>query len=112
MGVNASHCVRYPSYINPLGGTDIVTFSIDKAKNSTCGKRCGYILPRVGIHNPVDEVFVAASKIFPLDYALTLILVLDLFVSTVVGISFLGIRFLWYEIFMLPSEGYTDNALH
>lgn len=52
-------------------------------------------MPHTEIFNPVNAIFVAASRFFPLDYALTLILVLDLFVSTIVGISFVGIRFLW-----------------
>ncbi|KAF8425720.1 LMBR1 domain-containing 1, partial [Tirmania nivea] len=73
--------------------------AIDKIMNSPCGKRCGYILPHTEIFNPVNAIFVSASKFFPLDYALTLILVLDLFVSTVVGISFLGIGFLWVTFF-------------
>ncbi|RPB18980.1 hypothetical protein L211DRAFT_671042 [Terfezia boudieri ATCC MYA-4762] len=73
--------------------------AIDKVTNSPCGKRCGYILPHTEIFNPVNAIFVSASKFFPLDYALTLILVLDLFVSTIVGISFVGIRFLWVTFF-------------
>lgn len=72
---------------------------IDKAKNSYCGGRCGYILPHIVIFNPVNWVFVASSRFFPLDYVLTILLVLDLFASTVVGVTFVGIRFLWITFF-------------
>jgi LMBR1 domain-containing protein 1 len=72
---------------------------IDKLKNSPCGARCGYILPHIEIFNPINSIFVLASRYFPLDYVLTILLVLDLFVSTVFGISFVGIRFLWVTFF-------------
>ena len=89
-------CASHIPSIFVTRDTDSMTFyRIDKIKNSPCGKLCGYILPHTEIFNPVNAILVSASRFFPLDYALTLILVLDLFVSTIVGISFIGIRFLW-----------------
>lgn len=84
---------------------------IDKAKNSVCGKHCGYILPRNNIFNPLNWVFVQSSKVFPVDYILALLLVFDFFVSSVVGIAFIGIRFLWVTLFRLRSGGTKPQGL-
>ncbi|KAG0635001.1 hypothetical protein HOY80DRAFT_983828 [Tuber brumale] len=80
--------------------------SIDKSKNSVCGKSCGYILAKMNIPNPINWLFVATSRVFPIDYILTLILVLDLFIASVVGTAFVGIRFLWVSIFQI-RPGHT-----
>ncbi|KAF8477481.1 LMBR1-like membrane protein-domain-containing protein [Kalaharituber pfeilii] len=73
--------------------------AIDKIKNSHCGRRCGFILPHAEIFNPANAILVAASRLFPLDYVLIIFLVLDLFISTIVGLAFVGIRFLWITFF-------------
>lgn len=80
--------------------------SIDKSKNSICKSHCGYILARISLFNPINWLFVAASKFFPADYALALLLVLLLFVASVVGTAFVGIRFLWVSLFKIQS-GHT-----
>jgi len=80
--------------------------SIDKSKNSVCGKSCGYILTKINILNPINWLFVATSRVFPIDYVLALILVLDLFIASVVGTAFVGIRFLWVSLFEI-RPGHT-----
>jgi len=65
---------------------------IDKAKNSICKTKCGYILAHVEIFQPVNWIFTVAAKAFPVDYAVFLLLVLFLFASSVVGIAVVGIR--------------------
>ncbi|KAF3919840.1 hypothetical protein ABW20_dc0110446 [Dactylellina cionopaga] len=84
---------------------------IDKLKYSKCGARCGYILTDVNILNPINWIFVKASKVFPIDYVLALLLVLFFFVSTVVGLAFIGIRFLWIVIFKIRSGHTKPQAL-
>jgi len=56
-------------------------------------------------------VFVQCSKVFPVDYILALLLVFDFFISTVVGIAFIGIRFLWVTLFRLRSGGTKPQGL-
>jgi LMBR1 domain-containing protein 1 len=75
--------------------------AIDKVQNSVCGKHCGYILANPNIFNPMNWLFVESSKAFPIDYILALLVVLLFFVATVVGVAFVGIRFLWVSLFQL-----------
>lgn len=80
--------------------------SIDKSKNSICKSHCGYILARINLFNPINWLFVTTSNFFPADYALALLLVLLLFIASVVGTAFVGIRFLWVTLFKIQS-GHT-----
>lgn len=80
--------------------------SIDKSKNSICKNHCGYILARIGLFNPINWLFVTASRSFPADYVLALLLVLLFFVASIVGTAFVGIRFLWVSLFKIQS-GHT-----
>ncbi|KAI5798950.1 LMBR1-like membrane protein-domain-containing protein [Geopyxis carbonaria] len=84
---------------------------IDKILNSPCGKHCGYILPNTNILNPVNWVFVQASKVFPVDYVLALALVLLFFVASIVGVAFIGIRFLWVSLFRLRVSSTKPQGL-
>lgn len=84
---------------------------IDKILNSPCGKHCGYILPNTNILNPVNWVFLQAGKVFPVDYVLALILVLLFFVASIVGVAFVGIRFLWVSLFRLRVSGTKPQGL-
>lgn len=65
-------------------------YSIDKLRNSICGSHCGYILSRINLFNPMNWMMVKASTVFPIDYVLALLLVIYLFVSTVVGLAYIG----------------------
>ncbi|GFN20234.1 hypothetical protein AtubIFM55763_010772 [Aspergillus tubingensis] len=85
--------------------------AIDKAKNSMCKQRCGYILSRIGVFNPLNWVFVQSAKVFPIDYAVFTVVVLLLFGSSVVGISTIGIRFLWIRIFRIRMGHTSPQAL-
>jgi LMBR1 domain-containing protein 1 len=84
---------------------------IDKAKNSICKYHCGYILGHITIFNPTNWVLVTAAKIFPVDYAVFLLLVLLFFSSSVVGIATIGIRFLWLQIFQIRKSRTSPQAL-
>jgi len=69
--------------------------SVDKIKNSICGHKCGYILSNPQVFNPLNYIFIQTSKVYPIDYIFMIILILYFFIATVVGIIFVGIRFLW-----------------
>ncbi|KAF3403664.1 putative lysosomal cobalamin transporter [Penicillium rolfsii] len=85
--------------------------SIDKAKNSICKHRCGYILGHINVFNPVNWVLVQSAKVFPVDYAIFTALVLLLFCSSVVGNAVVGIRFLWIRIFQIRKGHTSPQAL-
>jgi len=84
---------------------------IDKASNSICKEKCGYVLGKINIFQPVNWVFVQSSKVFPIDYVLMALLVLFFFSSSVVGIARIGIRFLWIKIFEIRKGRTTPQAL-
>lgn len=85
--------------------------AIDKAKNSICKHRCGYILGHINIFNSVNWVLVQSAKVFPVDYVIFTILVLLFFCSSVVGIATIGIRFLWIRIFQIRKGHTSPQAL-
>ncbi|KAJ3472932.1 hypothetical protein NLG97_g10625 [Lecanicillium saksenae] len=60
---------------------------IDKATNSVCKQRCGYILGHISVFQPMNWIFVKTAKVFPIDYVLMGLLVLHLFSSSISGIA-------------------------
>jgi LMBR1 domain-containing protein 1 len=84
---------------------------IDKAKNSICKEHCGYILGHIGVFNPVNWVLVKSAKVFPIDYVLFLLLVLLFFSGSLIGITTVGIRFLWLKIFTIRKGHTSPQAL-
>lgn len=85
--------------------------SLDKALHSTCAKHCGYILARLHIFQPLNYLFVHASRVFPVDYALMALLVLLFFTASVTGIASVGIRFLWVRIFQIRKGRTSPQGL-
>ena len=85
--------------------------AIDKAMNSVCKHRCGYILGHINVFNPLNWILVQSAKVFPVDYAIFTILVLLLFCSSVMGIASIGIRFLWIRIFQIRKGHTSPQAL-
>ncbi|KJZ73742.1 Putative lysosomal cobalamin transporter [Hirsutella minnesotensis 3608] len=84
---------------------------IDKAKNSICKGRCGYILGSIHVFQPVNWIFVQSARVFPVDYVLMALLVLFLFSSSISGIAAVGIRFLWIQIFQIRRGRTAPQAL-
>ncbi|CAG8956882.1 hypothetical protein HYFRA_00012337 [Hymenoscyphus fraxineus] len=84
---------------------------IDKAKNSICKQHCGYVLGSINVFQPINYIFVQASRVFPVDYVLMALLVLFLFSSSVAGIAAVGIRFLWIRIFEIRKGHTSPQAL-
>lgn len=84
---------------------------IDKAKNSICKQHCGYVLGSINVFQPINYIFVQASRVFPVDYVLMALLVLFLFSSSVAGIAAVGIRFLWVRLFEIRKGHTSPQAL-
>lgn len=84
---------------------------IDKAKNSVCKQRCGYILGQIHVFQPINFIFVKAAKAFPVDYVLMALLVLFFFSSSITGVATVGIRFLWVRIFQIRKGRTAPQAL-
>lgn len=91
--------------------TSMLLTGIDKATNSICKHRCGYILGHINVFNPLNWVLVESAKIFPMDYAIFTVLVLLFFCGSVVGIAAIGIRFLWIRIFQIRKGHTSPQAL-
>ncbi|KAF4879467.1 putative lysosomal cobalamin transporter [Colletotrichum siamense] len=108
--------------IKLLGGVLILLLSIliwvsmlitgiDKARNSLCKERCGYILGHINIFQPINWIFLQSAKAFPVDYILMALLVLLFFSSSITGIATVGIRFLWIRIFQIRKGRTAPQAL-
>ena len=91
--------------------TSMLITGIDKAKNSICKQKCGYVLGHINIFQPINWIFVRSSKVFPVDYILFLLLVILLFSASVVGIATVGIRFLWVSLFRIRKGHTSPQAL-
>ena len=84
---------------------------IDKAANSICKQRCGYILGHLNVFQPVNWLFVQTARAFPVDYILMALLILLFFSSSVAGVATIGIRFLWLRLFELRKGRTAPQAL-
>ncbi|KAG8623714.1 hypothetical protein KVT40_008690 [Elsinoe batatas] len=95
--------------------TSMLITSIDKIKNSpcgrSCGRSCGYLLAHTKIFQPINRVLLESSKIFPIDYIIFLLLTLLFFLSTVIGLATIGIRFLWLTLFRIRKGHTSPQAL-
>ncbi|KAJ6163510.1 hypothetical protein N7497_003489 [Penicillium chrysogenum] len=98
-------------FIAFLTWVSMLLTAIDKAKNSICKHRCGYILAHVNIFNPINWALVKSARFFPFDYGIFTALVLLFFSSSVVGIAVVGIRFLWIRIFQIRHGHTSPQAL-
>jgi LMBR1 domain-containing protein 1 len=85
--------------------------AIDKAANSVCKQRCGYILGHINVFQPINWIFVQSAKAFPVDYILMALLVIFFFSASVTGIATVGIRFLWIRIFQIKKGRTAPQAL-
>ncbi|TKX23421.1 hypothetical protein C1H76_4489 [Elsinoe australis] len=91
--------------------TSMLITSIDKIKNSPCGRSCGYVLAHTKIFQPINRLLLEASKIFPIDYVIFLLLTLLFFLSSIIGLATIGIRFLWLTLFRIRRSHTSPQAL-
>jgi LMBR1 domain-containing protein 1 len=89
----------------------VLITGIDKAKNSVCKQKCGYILGQIHVFQPMNWIFVKSAKAFPVDYILMALLVLFFFSSSISGIATVGIRLLWVRIFQIRKGRTAPQAL-
>ncbi|KAK7207326.1 hypothetical protein BZA70DRAFT_271004 [Myxozyma melibiosi] len=85
----------------------ILISMVDHIKNTPCGRHCGFLLPATNIINPINEFLRIASRGFPADYIVTLFIIVWLFISTVIGLSYFSIRLVWFVLFRI-QRGKTD----
>ncbi|KAK9450056.1 uncharacterized protein V1518DRAFT_415418 [Limtongia smithiae] len=85
----------------------IIISMIDHIMNTTCGRHCGFLISHTKIINPINEILRLTSKGFPADYIITLFIIVWLFVSTVIGLSYFSIRLIWFVLFRI-QRGKTD----
>jgi len=79
--------------LSALIAVSIFLTLIDRLINHLgCGLACGFILSHSGVFNPLDRLLVLLSHVFPLDYILLLIVILYLYLATLNGIVYWGIR--------------------
>eukprot|EP00002_Diphylleia_rotans_P031998 TRINITY_DN6677_c0_g2_i4.p1 TRINITY_DN6677_c0_g2~~TRINITY_DN6677_c0_g2_i4.p1 ORF type:complete len:534 (+),score=112.34 TRINITY_DN6677_c0_g2_i4:66-1667(+) len=97
--------------INMLVITSLTISTFDRMFNSICGAECGFILDKSTITNPLDVLFVSASKYFPLDYILLGLLDIYFFASTFVALSSIGVRFFWVQLYKVRPGKTTPQGL-
>ncbi|KAK9462800.1 uncharacterized protein V1516DRAFT_671161 [Lipomyces oligophaga] len=85
----------------------MVITMVDHIENTPCGRHCGFLLAYTNITNPINEILRAASRAFPADYIVTIFLIIWLFVSTVIGLSYFSIRLVFFVLFRI-QRGKTD----
>eukprot|EP00005_Dracoamoeba_jomungandri_P001882 CAMPEP_0174256698 /NCGR_PEP_ID=MMETSP0439-20130205/5906_1 /TAXON_ID=0 /ORGANISM="Stereomyxa ramosa, Strain Chinc5" /LENGTH=457 /DNA_ID=CAMNT_0015339425 /DNA_START=141 /DNA_END=1514 /DNA_ORIENTATION=- len=87
-------------------GATVMTL-IERIVYSDCGIACGFSLSKSkDWFNPLDTFLVVMSKFFPLDYIVVGILVVYIYLATFSGISKIGIRALWINLYKV-SKGVT-----
>lgn len=89
----------------------MIITGVDKIKNSTCGRQCGYVLASSNIFQPINYVLVKTAKVFPIDYVIFLLITMLFFSASVIGIATIGIRLLWVTIFRIRKAHTSPQAL-
>jgi len=87
--------------------------SADRAMHSTCGARCGFMLPDGAqpLFNPLDYVFVQLSAVFPLDLVALAALVLFLFWTSLFAIGSIGVRIACVLLYRVSPAATSPQAL-
>eukprot|EP00741_Cyanophora_paradoxa_P006354 tig00000980_g6159.t1 len=85
--------------------------SIDKAANSVCGLRCGFVLDRPRLFNPLDALLTAAAAAFPLDLVLVALLAAYVLLAALAGLSRLGLRLLWLLLYPVRPRRTSPQGL-
>ncbi|KAI9321721.1 hypothetical protein BX666DRAFT_1904973 [Dichotomocladium elegans] len=84
---------------------------IDKMMFSVCGSKCGYIITHAKIFNPINFIFTALQKAFPLDYIFMTLLIVYFFLATMSGVITIGVRFLWVALFQIRKHATMPQGL-
>jgi len=84
---------------------------IEKVAHSVCGAKCGYLLGRAVVFNPLDWMLVHTARYFPLDFVLFSLLLLFLFACLNYGLATIGVRLLWVKLFDVKRRGTLPQGL-
>lgn len=84
---------------------------IDKVIFSVCGSECGYIIGQSYLFNPIDFVFLQLQKLFPLDFVLMIAIMIYFFLATVMGITRIGVKFLWVTLYRIRRKATAPQGL-
>ncbi|KAM9988463.1 hypothetical protein ACTFIZ_012200 [Dictyostelium cf. discoideum] len=77
----------------------IVLSLVDKISSSVCGSACGFLSTYPQLKNPFDIILIKLAPYFPLDYIIIGGLIFFIYSCTLSGITRIGIRFLWINMF-------------
>jgi len=84
---------------------------LDTILHSECGYKCGYILTNPEYTNPLDAILLILAKLYPLDFVIVGGLAIFLLIGTLKGLSVMGIRILWIELFKLRDHKTSPQGL-
>lgn len=79
----------------------LVISQIDRVIYSECGIWCGFILSKHHPWNPLDRLLTYSSIVFPLDYVLFALFIGLIILGSLVGLSNIGIRFLFIKLYKI-----------
>ena len=79
-----------------VGSIAITNF--DRLMNSECGLKCGYVIEKYHLFNPLDFILVELSKYYPLDFILFAMILFFMFITCIYGLVRLGIKFLCFNV--------------
>eukprot|EP00039_Didymoeca_costata_P001041 m.49180 g.49180 ORF g.49180 m.49180 type:complete len:688 (+) comp10602_c0_seq1:222-2285(+) len=93
----------------------LVMTSTDKLmqliSNKDLGWKLGYTKTTQKIINPLDFLFVQASRAFPVDYVLITVIVFFLVLATLSGVKALGVRFCYLKMYKFRVQRTVPQGL-
>ena len=84
---------------------------LDTILHSECGYKCGYILTAPEYTNPLDGILLILAKMYPLDFLIIGGLTIFILFGTLKGLSVMGIRILWIELFKLRPKKTSSQGM-
>jgi LMBR1 domain-containing protein 1 len=91
--------------------TSLIITQIDRAIYSECKIWCGFVLNKVHPWNPLDRVLTYSSIVFPVDYVLFGLFIGLIMLGSVVGLSNIGIRFLFIKLYKIKYRRTMPQGL-
>ncbi len=85
--------------------------ALDRFTNSECSWKCGFVIEKSTLINPIDDMFVHASPYFPLDFIAYAIIIIYIFTSGVVGLAALGVRCFCIKLYSIQPHGTKPNSM-
>lgn len=97
--------------VSALLFSSLALTSVDKAFNSPCGWRCGFVLDKTHVFNPVDHSLVFLSRHYPFDNVALALVALYFFVASVYGVVRIGIRLLGFQVYKIEKGATWPQGL-